>query len=72
MYNAGVVNLFVADPDVMQGINENNHVIEKNSMMKKYIFDDRLGDNLLSNLRSQNQIQRRRAMMSMFSGSANF
>ena len=72
MFLPGMLQLFICDPEVIQDTQREKCLIDKNSFLKKDVFDKRLGDNVQSNSRSPDHSQRRRAFMNMFSGTSNF
>ena len=62
----------IGDLKVIEDIEKDRTLINKNSFMKRFFFDKRLGDNVQSNPSSKDLTKRRRAFMSMFSGTTNF
>ena len=52
MYVFGLLNFFVSDPDILGDSQKEKNILDKNSYLKKDVFDSRLGDNVQSNPRS--------------------
>lgn len=73
-YHLGEMEMFVSDPSVVMDLAKmvDNKLINKNSFFKNYLLSTRLKDNVLVMGRCQEQIRRRRAFMSCFSGAHNF
>lgn len=46
MYFPGTFYIFVSDPDMIQDSQKEKHLIDKNSFLKKDVFDKRIGDNV--------------------------
>lgn len=67
-----MLHLLVSDPKVIEDSQKEKNLMDKNSFLKKDVFDKRLSDNVQSNSRSADHTKRRRAFMSMFTGTANF
>ena len=66
----GIRNLTISDPQIIGDAME-DHRIDKDSFTRKFVFDQRLKDNVLTLNRCPEQVKRRRATMNCFSGTQN-
>lgn len=68
----GQVKLLFSDPEIFEAIQNDKTIAEKDSCVGKFIFGSCIANNIFSMDASEDQSRRRKAIMNMVTGKANF